>query len=213
MDKQKTLRRIKDIGLLAVIRGSSEALTLKAIDALVVAGVQGIEITFSTPNACSVVKELSKRYNEEILLGMGTITKIEQVSMAIDSGAEFLVSPMFDEELTNAFVVSGLVNMVASFTTSEIFHTYQMGADIIKIFPGRLAGPNYIKDLRGPFPEIPFMPTGGVDKDNVSDWFKVGVVAVGAGSSLCPKELVKNEEFGKITRIAKEFVKIVNAVK
>jgi len=86
-------------------------------------------------------------------------------------------------------------------------------ADITKFFPGRLAGPSYIKDLKGPFPDIPFVPTGGVDKTNVKDWFKVGVIAVGAGSSLCPKDLVSNDQYVKITEIAKEFVNVVNSVK
>ena len=88
--------------------------------------------------------------------------------MARDSGAVFVVSPMFDLPLTTAFVNSELLSMVGCFSPSEVFHAHQMGVDIIKVFPGRLAGPSYIKDLRGPFPDIPFMPTGGVDQDNVA---------------------------------------------
>ncbi len=104
-----------------------------------------------------------------------------------------------------------MLSMVGCFTPSEVFQAYKMGADVIKIFPGRLAGPKYIKDLKGPLPHIPVMPTGGVDKDNVAEWFKVGVVAVGAGSSLCPKDLVFNEDYSKITEIAKAFVEEVNS--
>jgi len=142
---------------------------------------------------------------------MGTLTKPEHIRMALDNGAKFIVSPMFDPALTEDFVKSGLLSMVGCFTPSEVFQAYKLGADVIKIFPGQLAGPKYIKDLKGPFPDIPVMPTGGVDKDNVAEWFKVGVVAVGAGSSLCPKNLVLDEDFAKITEIAKAFVNEVNA--
>jgi len=213
MEKKVVLDRIKELGLLAVIRGPSEDLTLKAVDALVAAGVLGIEITFSTPNAYAVVEQLSKKYGNEIVLGMGTLTQADQVQKAVDIGAQFLVSPMYEEMLCKAMVNSGLLNMMGSFTPTEIFRSYSMGVDIIKIFPGSLGGPSYIKDLRGPFPDIPFMPTGGVNAENAADWFKAGAIAVGAGSNLCPKDLVIKENFDRITQIAKEFVAIVDKVK
>lgn len=213
MDKQLVFKRVKELGLLAVIRGPSETQTVNAVEALIEGGVKGIEITYTTPNADSVVNTLAKAYGEEIMLGMGTLTQPEQVKMAVDNGAKFIVSPMFDTALTEVFVNSKLLTMVGCFSSSEVFHAHQMGADIIKIFPGRLAGPSYIKDLRGPFPDIPFMPTGGVDKTNVAEWFKVGVIAVGAGSSLCPKNLVIEGKFEEITHIAKEFVEAVNSAK
>jgi len=213
MDKKQQLNRIKELGLLAVIRGPSEELTLKTVDALVKGGVLGIEITFSTPNAYSVVEQLDKKYGNEIVLGMGTLTKAEQVQKAAENGAQFLVSPMYEEDLCTEMVKSGLLNMVGSFTPTEIFHSYSMGVDVIKIFPGSLGGPSYIKALRGPFPDIPFMPTGGVSAENAADWFQAGAIAVGAGSNLCPKDLVLNEEFEEITRISKEFVAVINRVK
>lgn len=211
MDKKVVFDKVKELGLLAVLRGPSEQKTVKAVDALVAGGVKGIEITFSTPNAPAVVKTLVKKYGDDILVGMGTLTESEHIRMAVENGAKFIVSPMFDPALTKEFVSSGLLSMVGCFTPSEVFQAYKLGADIIKIFPGRLAGPKYIKDLKGPLPQIPVMPTGGVDKDNVAEWFKVGVVAVGAGSSLCPKDLVLNEEYSKITEIAKAFVEEVNS--
>ena len=213
MKKKVVLDRIKELGLLAVIRGPSEDLTLKAVDALVAAGVLGIEITFSTPNAYAVVEQLSKKYGNEIVLGMGTLTQADQVQKAVNIGAQFLVSPMYEEGLCKAMVNSGLLNMMGSFTPTEIFRSYSMGVDVIKIFPGSLGGPSYIKDLRGPFPDIPFMPTGGVNAENAADWFKAGAIAVGAGSNLCPKELVIKESFEQITQIARDFVAIVDKVK
>ena len=211
MDKKLVFEKVKELGLLAVLRGPSEEKTVRAVDALVAGGVKGIEITFSTPNAQDVVSTLVKKYGDEILVGMGTLTQPEHIRMALDNGAKFIVSPMFDPSLTEDFVKSGLLSMVGCFTPSEVFQAYKLGADVIKIFPGQLAGPKYINDLKGPFPDIPVMPTGGVDKDNVAEWFKVGVVAVGAGSSLCPKNLVMEENYAKITEVAKAFVEEVNA--
>jgi 2-dehydro-3-deoxyphosphogluconate aldolase/(4S)-4-hydroxy-2-oxoglutarate aldolase len=209
MDKTKVLDRVKESGLLAVIRGPSMELTVKTVDALIRGGVLGIEITFSTPDALKVVEQLRNKYQEKILLGVGTLTKIEQVSASKSAGAEFLVSPMLDEKLAKEMVGSGLVCMIGALTPSEVFHAYTLGSDVIKIFPGRLGGPAYIKDLRGPFPEIPFMPTGGVDTNNVREWFEAGVIAVGAGSNLCPKPMVLKEQFDEITKIAGNFVESV----
>ena len=211
MDKKLVFEKVKELGLLAVLRGPSEEKTVRAVDALVAGGVKGIEITFSTPNAQDVVSALVKKYGDEILVGMGTLTQPEHIRMALDNGAKFIVSPMFDPSLTEDFVKSGLLSMVGCFTPSEVFQAYKLGADVIKIFPGQLAGPKYIKDLKGPFPDIPVMPTGGVNKDNVAEWFNVGVVAVGAGSSLCPKNLVMEENYAKITEVARAFVDEVNA--
>jgi 2-dehydro-3-deoxyphosphogluconate aldolase / (4S)-4-hydroxy-2-oxoglutarate aldolase len=213
MNKKHILDQIKELGLLAVLRGPSETLTLKAVDALVGAGVLGIEVTFTTPGAYSVVNKLNKKFGDKIILGMGTLTKAEQVQKAADQGAQFLVSPMYEEELCKAMVNSGLLNMMGSLTPTEVFRSYSMGVDVIKVFPGSVGGPSYIKALRGPFPDIPFMPTGGVSAENAADWFQAGVVAVGAGSKLCPKDLLMKEEFEEITKIAKEFVAVIKTAR
>lgn len=213
MNKAETLEKVKELGLLAVIRGPSPELTIEMVEALVAGGVTGIEITYSTPNAEEVVRNLSKIYSNRILLGMGTLTKPEQALSAKEAGASFLVSPICEEPLVNSLVESELLVMVGAFTPSEVFHAYQLGADIIKIFPGSLGGPAYIKALKGPFPYIPMMPTGGVSAENVAEWFSVGVVAVGAGSKLCSPQLAKEGKFDLISKQAAEFVKIVKSAR
>lgn len=213
MNKQDVLNRVKELGLLAVIRGPSEDLTVRTIEALVAGGVLGIEVTFTTPNAYAVVERVNAMFGDRIVLGMGTLTEVEQVAGAKARGAQFIVSPMYDETLCKAMVNSELLTMIGSLTPSEVFRAYKLGADVIKIFPGRLGGPSYIKDLRAPFPDIPFMPTGGVDAANAADWFKAGVIAVGAGSNLCPKDKILKEDFESITLIATEFVKVINEAK
>jgi 2-dehydro-3-deoxyphosphogluconate aldolase/(4S)-4-hydroxy-2-oxoglutarate aldolase len=213
MTKEKTLNRIRELGLLAVLRGPSPALTLKMVGALVAGGVLGIEITYTTPSATEVVKSLNEKYGNQILLGMGTLTKPEQAAEAQAAGARFIVSPHCEVELAEAMVGTGLAVMIGALTPSEVVQAHRLGADVVKVFPGALGGPGYIKNLRGPFPDIPFMPTGGVDVDNVADWFAAGVVAVGAGSALCPSTWAKEGRFDDITERAKAFAKVVEEAK
>ena len=213
MNKNETLARVQELGLLAVIRGPSAELTVQMVEALVAGGVTGIEITYTTPDAESVVSTLNKKYGNEILLGMGTVTDPDQVLSARKAGAKFLVSPICDAQLVRAMVSSGLAVMAGALTPTEVFQAYSSGCDVVKIFPGSLAGPSYLKALKGPFPQISMMPTGGVSPDNIADWFKAGAVAVGAGSALCPTALAKQGKFSEITEIAKEYVKIIESAR
>jgi 2-dehydro-3-deoxyphosphogluconate aldolase/(4S)-4-hydroxy-2-oxoglutarate aldolase len=213
MDKNKILDRIKSLGVLAVIRGPSEELTIQMVDALVAGGVYGIEITYSTPNAEAVARTLVEKYGDTIVLGMGTVTNPKQVDRAKGAGASFLVSPICEKELVKTMVSSGLLSMAGALTPTEIFQAYQLGSDVVKVFPGSVAGPAYIKAIHGPFPYIPLMPTGGVNSGNIHEWFANGVVAVGAGSELCPPQLAKEGNFGEITRRAQEFMEIVKSAR
>ena len=206
MNKNETLAKIKTLGLLAVIRGQTEEMAIEMVQALVAGGVTGIEITYSTPNAEKVVQRLDQMFGNEILLGMGTLTELAQVKSAKAAGAAFLVSPICESNLVKEMVGSGLVVMAGALTPTEVFQAYKLGSDIVKVFPGSLAGPGYIKSLKGPFPHIPLMPTGGVNINNVKEWFAAGVVAVGAGSELCPANLVREKRFAEITQMAADFV-------
>jgi 2-dehydro-3-deoxyphosphogluconate aldolase / (4S)-4-hydroxy-2-oxoglutarate aldolase len=209
MEKELTLRKIKDLGLLAVIRGSSYDQAIKLVEALVAGGICGIEITYSTPQAAEVVQNLNERFSEQICLGMGTLIEPFQAEEARQVGASFLVSPHCDQELARAMTNTGLVVMLGALTPTEVINAWRLGSDVVKIFPGSLVGPDYIKALRGPFPHIPLMPTGGVSEKNIKDWFKAGSFAVGAGSNLCPKELASQGRFEEITIKAREFFNAV----
>ena len=213
MTKNETLAKIKQLGLLAVIRGPSPELTLKMVDALVAGGVFGIEITYSTPNAPEVVHSLAQKYGQEIMLGMGTLVEPAQATEAVQSGANFLVSPHCEKTLAEAMVATGLPVMIGALTPTEVIQAYRFGSDVVKIFPGSLVGPDYIKTLRGPYPYIPMMPTGGVNVENIADWFAAGVFAVGAGSNLCPTAWAKAGRFDDITATARTFVFAVNNAK
>lgn len=209
MTKESILKRIEDVGVLAVLRGPSEELTLKMVDALIRGGVIGIEITYSTPNAAQVVASLDKEFGDQIVLGMGTLTRPAQVEEAMGAGATFLVSPHTEDELGTEMAKSGLPVMMGALTPSEVVKAHRLGSDVVKIFPGSLGGPSYMKSLKGPFPDIPMMPTGGVKDSNLVDWFKAGAFAVGAGSNLCPKDLALAGEFEKITEIASNFMSAI----
>lgn len=213
MDKNEILARIEELGVLAVLRGPSPELTLKMVKALVAGGVLGIEITYTTPQAEKVVRLLDDAFGDQILLGMGTLTEPTQARAAQDAGARFLVSPHTAPELAEAMKATGLPFMMGALTPTEVQLSRSLGSDVVKVFPGSLGGPKYMKTLKGPFPDIPMMPTGGVSKENVADWFAAGAVAVGAGSNLCPKQLAQDGHFDEITAIAKEFMTAVAAAR
>jgi 2-dehydro-3-deoxyphosphogluconate aldolase/(4S)-4-hydroxy-2-oxoglutarate aldolase len=209
LDKQATLYKIKEVGLLAVIRGPSPELTVKMVGALVSGGVTGIEITYSTPNAAEVVAVLAAEFGEQILLGMGTLTEIEHAEEAVRAGATFLVSPHCEANLAAAMRATGLPLMMGALTPTEVLHAYRSGSDVVKVFPGSLGGPDYLKTLRGPFPHIPMMPTGGVSLENIPRWFAAGAFAVGAGSNLCPTAWAKEGRFDEISALARQFSEVV----
>jgi len=211
VEKSVILARLKELGLIAVIRGPSADLTVKMVEALIAGGVYAIEITYSTPNAVEVVKTLDRTFGDKIVLGMGTVTESRQAEEALGAGARFLVSPLVEAELGKAMIATGLATMIGALTPTEVFQAYRMGSDVVKIFPGNLVGPAYIKSLKGPFPYIPMMPTGGVSATNVGEWFAAGVYGVGAGSELCPPALAKEGRFDEIIEKAREFVQAVKA--
>jgi 2-dehydro-3-deoxyphosphogluconate aldolase/(4S)-4-hydroxy-2-oxoglutarate aldolase len=183
------------------------------VAALVKAGVTVIEITYTTPDAESIVTALAEKYGDSIILGMGTLTRPEQALTAKAARAQFLVSPVCQPDLVSAMIFSGLVTMVGALTPTEVWQAFQTGCDVVKIFPGSLGGPTYLKALKGPFPQIPMMSTGGVDLDNIASWFAAGVIAVGAGSQLCPPQLAHEGNFEAITRIASQFVAAVETAR
>lgn len=213
MNKAETLARIQEVGVLAVLRGPSPELTVQAVEALVAGGVVGIEITWSTPNAVDVVRTLRARFGDTIVLGMGTLTEPAHAAEALAAGASFIVSPHTEPELARAMVATGLPVMMGGLTPSEVLLAHRLGSDVVKLFPGSLGGPAYMKALKGPFPYIPMMPTGGVSKENVGDWFKAGAVAVGAGSELCPREMLMARRFSEISALAHDFVQAIAAVR
>ena len=201
-----SLTRLGNTRVLAVLRAPSADSALRAADALVAGGITGLEITYSTPNAPAVIRELSARYGDDIYLGAGTVTTSDEAMRAADAGARFLVSPGTRRNLTAAMKSTGLLVMTGALTPSELMAAVEYGTDVVKIFPASLGGPAFLKSLRGPFPDVPLMPTGGVTPDNIGAWFDAGAIAVGAGGDLVSLGDLEAENYDNIERLAARFI-------
>ena len=212
MEPDRTLKKTEDLGLLAVVRGESRSAALEVVGALVEGGVLGIEITFTTPEAPQVIRDLDEEYGDGILLGAGTVITREQVDQAAEAGSAFLVSPGCDPELLPAMLGTGLLVLPGVLTPSEVMLARRLGAPAVKLFPGSSGGPSYLKALLGPFPDVSFVPTGGVSVDNVPDWFAAGARTVGAGSALAPPSLAGRDR-AEVVETARRFAEAVRAAR
>ena len=206
--KMETLKKIMDVGVVAVVRAESADQAIKIAEACKEGGIPAIEITFTVPYADEVIRELSKAYkNGEMIVGAGTVLDSETARVAILAGAQYIVSPCLDEEtikLCNRYQIPVMPGCV---TIKEMVTAMELGADIIKVFPGELVGPSYIKAVKGPLPQAPLMPTGGVSLENAAEWIKNGCVAVGVGGSLTAG--AKTGDYAAVTEMAKKFVAAV----
>ena len=210
MEPQRTLERVGELGLLAVVRGESADAALEVVGALIEGGVLGIEVTFTTPEAPQVIRDLKQEHGDRILLGAGTVTTRAQAEEAAGAGSAFLVSPGSDPDLLPAMLETGLLVLPGVLTPSEVMVARRLGAPALKFFPGSSGGPSHLKALLGPFPDVSFVPTGGVSADNVADWYAAGAFAVGAGSALAPTSL-ENRDRAEVVQTARRFANAVAA--
>jgi 2-dehydro-3-deoxyphosphogluconate aldolase/(4S)-4-hydroxy-2-oxoglutarate aldolase len=205
MNQGVTLDELRAIRVVAVIRAPAPDGAVRAVDALVRGGVRGIEITYSTPEVPRVLAAVAERHSDAVLLGAGTVRTPAQAREAVEAGARFLVSPGVDDEVVGAMLATGATAMAGALTPTEIMRADALGAHVVKLFPAALGGPAYVRALRGPFPGIPFMPTGGVSADNLTEWIDAGVIAVGAGSELCSAEDIARGRWDVIEAKARAF--------
>lgn len=203
MDKLQT---IKDRGIVAVIRGAKKDSILQIAKALNEGGVKILEITVETPNALRLIEHLSSELDDDVIVGAGTVLDAETARAAILSGAQFIFSPTVDAETIKLTKRYGVVSIPGALTPTEILHAYENGGDIIKVFPAGVMGPTYIKDIHGPLPHIPLMPTGGINIDNIGSYLKTGAVAAGIGSTLVDAKMeITEENLTKLTEKASLF--------
>jgi 2-dehydro-3-deoxyphosphogluconate aldolase/(4S)-4-hydroxy-2-oxoglutarate aldolase len=206
LDKEKVITRIRDCGIVAVVRAESSDQAQRISDACLEGGVAAVEVTFTVPGAHKVIEQLANTYSKgEMILGAGTVMDPETARIAILSGAQYIVSPYFDIETVKLCNRYRVPVMPGAMTIKEVVQAMEAGADIIKIFPGEVFGPGIIKSIKGPIPQAQMMPTGGVDLNNVQEWIKAGAVAVGAGSSLTGG--AKVGDYTSITNKGREFVR------
>ncbi|WP_309126858.1 bifunctional 4-hydroxy-2-oxoglutarate aldolase/2-dehydro-3-deoxy-phosphogluconate aldolase [Microbacterium sp.] len=207
------LSRARAVGVLAVLRAPSAEAALESAEAIIRGGVTGIEVTYSTPDAPAVIRELIARHGERAYIGAGTVTTPEQAVAAAAAGAEFLVSPGTLPDLTRAMLETGRVVMTGALTPTEVMAALSLDVDVVKMFPASLGGPSYLGALRGPFPDAPLMPTGGVKPENLSEWFAVGAVAVGAGGDLANSASIAASDWADLEHRAARFAEALAAVR
>jgi 2-dehydro-3-deoxyphosphogluconate aldolase/(4S)-4-hydroxy-2-oxoglutarate aldolase len=205
-----TLSQILEGKIVAIIRGAKPDDVLKIIDALFKGGIRIIEITLNSPNALAVIKEVAREVGDKILIGAGTVLDAETARAALLAGAKFIISPSLNVEIIKMTKSYGAVSIPGAFTPTEIVTAYTNGADIIKVFPASI-GVQYFKDLRGPLPQIPLMPTGGINLENINEFQKTGAVAFGIGSALVDtKHEITKEYLQQLTLKAHKYVETVN---
>lgn len=201
--------RLWQNGVLAILRGFSETEAIDAAQALLEGGVSAIEVTSDSPGAWNIIETL-KKYNTHIVVGAGTVLDTETARQAIEVGADFLFSPIFFPEMMQIAHRYGRMAIPGAMTPTEVLQALEAGADIVKLFPAGSLGVNYLKELRGPFSYIPFLPTGGITLDNAPDFIQAGAVGVGMGSALVNRGWVKEKKFVQLTHQAKELQKQIH---
>jgi 2-dehydro-3-deoxyphosphogluconate aldolase / (4S)-4-hydroxy-2-oxoglutarate aldolase len=213
MKKLNILSKVTECGVVAVVRADSKEEAVKISEACVRGGIQGIEVTFTVQGADEVIKELASMYKDHsnVVIGAGTVLDSTTARIAILAGAEFLVSPAFDEETAKLCNLYQVPYMPGCMTITEIKRALEAGVDIVKLFPGNAFGPEFVKSVKAPLPQVNIMPTGGVDLDNVEQWIKNGCVAVGVGGNLVAP--AKTGEYEKITEYAKQYIAKVRAAR
>ena len=176
------------------------------IDALAEGGVRALEVTMTVPRATDLIRELAPALPDEFLLGAGTVIDPETARAVIDAGAQFVVSPVFRPDVIHACHEREIPMCPGCFSPTEILAAHECGADIVKVFPATALGPQFIKDVRAPLPQVKLMPTGGVTIENAGDWIRAGAVAVGIGSALVDAWAVENGRFDIIAANARQVV-------
>ena len=213
LDRAETVRRIEQLGVVAVIRLRDPAKLRAVVDAIAAGGVRALEITMTVPGAVDLIRGLAPTMPEGFLLGAGTVIDAETARAVIDAGAQFVISPVFRREVLAACHQRGVPFAPGCFSPNEILDAHEAGADIVKVFPATALGPQYIKDVRAPMPQLKLMPTGGVSPDNAGDWIRAGAVAVAAGSSLLDAAAIESGRFEVITANARRIVENVAAAR
>ncbi len=203
MRRYEIVQKIEEVGVVAVVRGDNWEGAVEVSEAVIAGGINAIELTFTVPGVEHAIKALNDKYGDELMLGAGTVLDPETAKAAIQVGAKYIVSPGFNLETAKLCNRYQIPYMPGCITMTEIITAMEAGADVIKIFPGSMVGPDYIKALKGPLPQAVIMPTGGVSLDNVAEWINNGCVAVGVGGNLTkgtPEQM---------TNTAKQFVQAV----
>jgi 2-dehydro-3-deoxyphosphogluconate aldolase/(4S)-4-hydroxy-2-oxoglutarate aldolase len=214
MDKFRcTFDRMVDCGVIAVLRTDSPGQLVFTASALAEGGIVSVEVTMTTPGALDVVREAVRELKGSAIIGVGSVLDSQTARAAILAGAEFVVSPILDPEMILLVNRYGKVSIPGAFTPTEILEAWEAGADAVKIFPASVGGPDYLKAIKGPLPQVKLVPTGGVTLENAGDFIKAGAEMIAAGGNLAPPKEINAGQFGAITERARKFVEAVAAAR
>jgi 2-dehydro-3-deoxyphosphogluconate aldolase/(4S)-4-hydroxy-2-oxoglutarate aldolase len=214
MKKKSVHERIVEIGIVPVIRAASQREALMAVEAVSAGGIPIVEITMTVPGAIEVIRELAKSISSRVLIGAGTVLDAETARRCRDAGAEFLVSPALNVETIEFAVKEEILIMAGALTPTEIVKAWKAGSDFVKVFPcGQVGGAKYIKAIKGPLPQIPLVPTGGVNLNTAAEFLEAGADALGVGGELVLADVLKSGKYEVITDIARQFVQIVKSTR
>lgn len=209
MEKESVLNRIHEIGVIGVFRMDNPEDCVKAMDALREGGLHALEVTMTTPNAIHVMHEARDRYGDETILGVGTVVDVETAEKAIKMGAQIIVSPSLHKEIIDVCRRKDVVSCPGAFTATEVMQAWTWGADLVKIFPISQVGPSYIKALRGPLPQVKYVPVGGVNAQTAGEYIKAGAFCLGVGGGLVSKKAIAAGRFDLLTQAAREILAVV----
>jgi 2-dehydro-3-deoxyphosphogluconate aldolase/(4S)-4-hydroxy-2-oxoglutarate aldolase len=212
MTIEDVIRRIGEIGIVPVVRAATVEDATRAVEAICAGGIPILEITMTVPNAISVIRHVVREHGSTALIGAGTVTTGEQAEQCIR--AEFLVSPGLSTHVLAVAQACAKLAIPGALTPTELMHAHENGAKLIKIFPcGNVGGSKYLQSLRGPFPHVALIPTGGVSVSNAADYIAAGAFALGVGGDLVNAAALRDGNLPKITQAARELVEIVRAAR
>lgn len=213
MSKSEIISRLLDPGLIAIIRADSAEGLLEAAGALLAGGVTAMEVTMTTPGALEVIAEVTARFGDKILMGVGSVIAPETVFAAVAAGAEFVVTPVTKPAVIAACIRLDKPIASGAFTPGECLLAHESGADFVKLFPAEFNGPAYIKAVLAPLPMLRLIPTGGVTAETAGAFLAAGSVALGVGSALVSKDLLERRDWTQLRRRAEEIVAAVKAAR
>lgn len=204
------VRRIGEVGIIPVVRASSNSEAIRAVEAIRLGGISVVEITMTVPNAPAVIRDVARQYGDDLLVGAGTVLSAEQAKLCIDAGAEFIVSPGLSVPVLSVARACDKLAIPGALTPSELMNAQDNCAKLIKIFPcGNMGGPSYLKALKAPFPGAALIPTGGVNAFNAADFLRAGAFALGVGGELVDATALREGNLAKITQAARDLVEAV----
>lgn len=212
--RSSALATLREVGIIPVIRADSADAALAVVEALVDAGLAVAEVTMTVPGAIDVISSVAKRFGDRVLVGAGTVTDMVYARRAIDVGAEFIVTPCLVPEVIEVARRADIAVIPGALTPTEVFEAFKHGGDMVKVFPAQsVGGAAYLRALRGPFPGIPLVPTGGVTLETVQELFDAGATAVGVGSELVSRDALARHDYGAIGALAGKFLAAVRAAR